>query len=128
MRLLLVVNTRASTVTPRKVRFMQRALSTQTDVDVVRTERHGHGSEIAAKAVADGYDVVAVLGGDGTVNEAANGLVGSDVPLAVIPGGGTNVFARALGIPRDPVRAAGHLLAMLKQPPRRISLGVADGR
>ncbi|HEX9824562.1 MAG TPA: diacylglycerol kinase family protein [Actinomycetota bacterium] len=128
MRLLLVANVRASSVTPRKIRFIHRALSSQADTDLVRTQRHGHGVELAGKAVADGYDVVAVLGGDGTINEVANGLAGTDVPLGVIPGGGTNVFARALGIPRDPVRAAGHLLALLHAPPRRINLGRAEGR
>lgn len=128
MRLLLIANVKAQTVTPRKVRFMHRALASQADVELVHTKRRGHGTELARRAVDEGYDVVVVLGGDGTVNEAANALVGTPIPVAIIPGGGTNVLARALGIPRDPVRAAGHLLAVMREPPRRIWVGRADDR
>jgi diacylglycerol kinase family enzyme len=62
------------------------------------------------------------------VNEVANGLAGTDVPLGIIPGGGPNVLARSLGIPRDPIDATAHLLAGLRTPPRKVPLGQADGR
>lgn len=128
MRLLLVVNVRAGTVTPRTVRFIERALSDQAKVEIVRTRGRGHASDLARDAAAGDHDVVAVMGGDGTVNEVVNGLAGSDVPLAILPGGGTNVLARSLGIPDEPIRAAGFLLARLAGPPRRIPLGRAAGR
>lgn len=128
MRLLLVVNARAGTVTPRTVRFIEGALGERAKVERARTRASGHATELAREAADGTHDVVAVLGGDGTVNEVANGLAGSDVPLGIIPGGGTNVLARALGIPQEPLRAAGHLLARLDGPPRRIPLGRGDGR
>lgn len=128
MRLLLVVNTRAGTVTPRKVRFIEAALGERAKVERARTRAPGHGTELASAAAEGTHDAVAVLGGDGTVNEVVNGLAGSDVPLGIIPGGGTNVLARALGIPQEPLRAAGYLLARLDTEPRRVPLGRADGR
>jgi diacylglycerol kinase family enzyme len=128
VRLLLIVNVRAHAVTPRKIRFIREALATRADVRVVRTEAPDHARELAAEAAAGAADVVATLGGDGTVNEAVNGLAGGPTPLGIIPGGGTNVLARSLGIPRDPVRAAGHLLARLGGPARPVNLGRAGGR
>ena len=56
--------------------------------------------------------MVVAFGGDGTVNEAANGLIGSDTPLCCLPGGRANVWCRLLGIPADVVDATEHLLAM----------------
>ena len=81
------------------------------------TERAGHASELAARAVEDGVDVVCAIGGDGTVNEVVNGIAGSDVPLAVIPTGTVNVLAIELGIPLDPpdacrLAAQGHVIAV----------------
>lgn len=128
VRLLLIVNARAGTVTPRKVRFIERALGDETKVERVDTRRRGHATELARGAAEGTHDVVVVVGGDGTINEAVNGLAGSDVGLGIIPGGGTNVLARSLGVPPDPLRAAGHLLARLRAPARRIPLGRADGR
>lgn len=71
------------------------------DWDVVITKQPGDGKRLAAKAVAEGYDIVASYGGDGTVAEVASGLIGSDVPLAILPGGTANVMSVELGIPRD---------------------------
>ena len=62
-------------------------------------------TELTREAAGEGYDVVVAFGGDGTVNEAANGLAGSDTPLTVLPGGSTNVYCRTLGIPEDVVTA-----------------------
>lgn len=128
VRLLLIVNVNAQTVTPRKVSVIERALSSEFKVDLVRTERRGHGIEVARRAVQEGFDLVVALGGDGTVNEIANGLAGSHVPLGIIPGGGTNVLARSLGIPIDPVEATGLLLARRDRAPRRVPLGRAGDR
>jgi diacylglycerol kinase family enzyme len=128
VRLLLIVNVNAQTVTPRKVSVIERALSSEFKVDLVRTERRGHGIEVAKRAVQEGFDLAVALGGDGTVNEIANGLAGSHVPLGIIPGGGTNVLARSLGIPIDPVEATGLLLARRDRAPRRVPLGRAGDR
>ncbi|MCZ2829613.1 diacylglycerol kinase family protein [Modestobacter sp. VKM Ac-2986] len=134
MRALLVANP-AATTTTRKVRdVLVRALSSELQVEVVETERRGHARELAAQATTDGIDVVVTLGGDGTVNEAANGLLaagpGPRVPmLAVVPGGSTNVFARALGRSRDPVEATGEILDSLRAGRTRlVSLGTASAR
>jgi diacylglycerol kinase family enzyme len=128
VRLLLIVNVNAQTVTPRKVSVIERALSSEFKVELVRTEHRGHGIEVAGRAVEEGFDLVVAMGGDGTVNEVANGLAGSRVPVGIIPGGVTNVLARSLGIPTDPVEATGLLLARRERPPRRIPLGRADDR
>ena len=134
MRALLVANP-AATTTNRKVRdVLVRALSSELKVDVAETERRGHARDLAAQAAADGVDVVVTLGGDGTVNEAANGLLehgpGATVPtLAVVPGGSTNVFSRALGRSRDPVEATGEILDSLRAGRTRlVSLGTASAR
>src|SRR6201994_2261647 len=75
------------------------------------------------------YDVVAASGGDGTLNEVANGLAGTDMPMATLPGGSANVVARSLGIPNDVVDATEHLLSLAdKWEPRKIDLGRADDR
>lgn len=128
VRLLLIANVRASTVTPRKVSVIERALASAYDVELVRTKRAGHAVHLARGAGHEGFDLVVAMGGDGTVNEVANGLAGTTVPMGIIPGGGANVLARSLGIPEDPVEATGLLLANRDRPPRRIALGRADGR
>jgi diacylglycerol kinase family enzyme len=130
VRALLVANARAASVTPRTLSVIEHALASEMDltVDVQTTKRRGHATHLTRGAVHEGLDMVISLGGDGTVNEIANGLAGSTVPLAIIPGGGTNVLARSLGIPRDPIDATAHLLANYQRPPRRVPLGRAAGR
>lgn len=86
--------------------MIQTALARHHDVELALTSRRGHASRLARGAAATGADVVVVLGGDGTLNEAANGLVGTDCALAALPGGSTNVFARTIGTPDDPLAAA----------------------
>jgi diacylglycerol kinase family enzyme len=132
MRALLVVNP-AATTTNRRVRdVLARALASELKLDVAETSHRGHARELAAQAAGDGMDVVVTLGGDGTVNEAANGLLtsgpGLHVPtLAVVPGGSTNVFSRALGRSRDPVEATGEILDSLRAGRTRlVSLGTAS--
>jgi diacylglycerol kinase family enzyme len=134
MRALLVTNP-AATTTTRKVRdVLVRALSSELEVDVVETTHRGHARELAAQAAADDVDVVVTLGGDGTVNEAANGLLsGGPRPrapmLAVVPGGSTNVFSRALGHSRDPVEATGEILDSIRAGRTRlVPLGTAAAR
>jgi len=130
MRLLLLVNTSASSVTARGRVVIQKALSADHDVHVAETSRRGHATRLALGAVADGVDVVVVLGGDGTLNEAANGLAGSATALGVLPGGSTNVFARTIGLANDPIEATGQLLAALARPSsiRNIGLASLNGR
>ncbi|MBB3085987.1 diacylglycerol/lipid kinase family protein [Geodermatophilus sabuli] len=134
MRALVVANP-AATTTNRDVRDdVLTALSGELKVDLAETTHRGHGTALARQSRDDGVDVVIALGGDGTVNEVVNGLLrqgpGEDVPLlAVVPGGSTNVFSRALGRSRDPVRAAREIADSLRAGrTRRISLGTASAR
>lgn len=90
--------------------------------ELVWTDGAGSATALARRAAGDGRGMVVVCGGDGTINEAVNGLAGSQVPLAVLPGGTANVLAKELGIPWDIPRAAG-LIARAE--PRRIALGQA---
>lgn len=131
MRLLLVVNSFASAVTPRVSEEVRRILAAEHDVAMVETEGRGHAVELAQGAAADGCDVVVTLGGDGTLNEAANGLAHSATALTPLPGGSTNVFARTLGWGNNPRRAADRVLAALKAPEgafRSAGLGRAGDR
>jgi diacylglycerol kinase family enzyme len=128
VRLLVIANVHAQSVTPWTVDVIERALSTEFKVELVRTKRKEHAVHLARGAVHEGYDAVASFGGDGTVNEVANGLAGSDVPMAIIPGGGTNVLARSLGIPKDPVEATWYLIANRENEPKRVTLGRTEGR
>jgi diacylglycerol kinase family enzyme len=109
VRLLLVVNSSASSVTARRRVLVARELAGAHDdvsVEVVETRRRGHATSLARAAARQGVDAVVVLGGDGTLNEVATALTGTDTALAPLPGGSTNVFARTLGLPEDPVTAA----------------------
>ena len=126
MRVSLIVNPMASSVSPSTMDAIVDALSVRHDLEVVATTARGDASSIA-RALADaGVEVVVVLAGDGTLNEAAQGLVGTDTALAPLPGGSTNVFARALGIEFTPLDACAQLLASLDTGPRRrIGLGAA---
>jgi len=128
-RMLVIVNPYASTVSDRLRHLVVYALQGRYEVDAVDTEARGHATELCREAAHEGYDVVVAFGGDGTVNEAANGLLGSPTPLCALPGGSANVFAKMLGIPGDPVDATEHLLAMADDwHPRRVDLGVVNGR
>lgn len=129
MKILLLVNSSASSVTARARVVIRKALSADHEVTLAETTRRGHATRLAMGAAATGTDVVVVLGGDGTLNEAANGLAGTGTALAPLPGGSTNVFARQLGLPDDPIEATGDLLAALDADTiRPIGLGVVNGR
>ena len=128
-RMLIIVNPYASTVSDRLKNLVVYALQGRYSVEAVDTQRRQHAIELTREAAEEGYDVVVAFGGDGTVNEAANGLAGSSTPLTVLPGGSTNVYCRTLGIPEDVVDATEHLLRMADQfEPRRVDLGRVNGR
>lgn len=129
MKLLLVVNASASGVTARSREQVEEELRASHDVTVAETTARWHACRLALQAVSDGIEALVVFGGDGTVNEAANGLVGSSTALAVLPGGSTNVFARTIGLPNRPVPAARRLVAALDaRSIRRIAMGRAGDR
>ncbi|MBW1597132.1 diacylglycerol kinase family protein [Streptomyces sp. JJ38] len=136
MRALLVVNPKATTTSARTRDVLVHALASDLKLRVVETGHRGHARELARQAAEDGEtELVISLGGDGTVNEVANGLLEPHGPdpdglprLAVVPGGSTNVFARALGLPNDVVEATGALLNALENGrSRTVGLGLASG-
>jgi diacylglycerol kinase family enzyme len=128
-RMLIIVNPYAATVSDRLRHLVVYALQGRYEVDAVDTEARGHATEICREAAHEGYDVVVAFGGDGTVNEAANGLRGSSTPLCSLPGGSANVFGRLLGIPGELVDATEHLLGLADDwRVRKIDLGVVNGR
>jgi diacylglycerol kinase family enzyme len=128
-RMLVIANPYATTVSERLKSLVVYALQDRYDVHAVDTEGRDHATALCRDAAADGYDVVVVFGGDGTVNEAANGLAGSATALTALPGGATNVYCRMLGIPGDVVDATEHLLRVADAwQPRRLDLGSVNGR
>jgi diacylglycerol kinase family enzyme len=128
-RMLVIVNPYATTVSDRLRNLVVYALQARYELEAVDTERPNHATQICREAAREGYDVVVAFGGDGTVNEAANGLLGTDTPLCCLPGGATNVFHRTIGIPNDVVDATEHLLAMADEfEPRKVDLGMVNGR
>ncbi len=143
MRALLVVNPKATTTSERSRDVLVRALRSAVELTVEYTTRRGHAATLAQAAADSGVDVVVTLGGDGTVNEAVNGLLSAPAArtglpgplaqrlpaLAVVPGGSTNVFARALGLPRDWADGTSIILDGLRDGRHRtIGLGRADDR
>jgi len=129
-RMLVIVNPYATTVSDRLRNLVVYALGSRYAVEAIDTQERNHATEICREAARERYDVVVAFGGDGTVNEAANGLAGSETPLTALPGGSTNVWARTLGIPNDVVDATEHLLRIADQwESRRVDLGrVGDRR
>jgi diacylglycerol kinase family enzyme len=128
-RMLVIVNPYATTVSDRLKNLVVYALRGSYQVDAIDTERREHATELCREAAQEGYDVVVAFGGDGTVNEAANGLAGSGTALTCLPGGRTNVYCRILGIPTDVVDATEHLLSLADDwRPRLVDLGRAGDR
>ncbi|MGH3239206.1 MAG: diacylglycerol/lipid kinase family protein [Spirillospora sp.] len=134
---MLIANPKATSTSRRARDILMRAFTGDLDLVLAETGHRGHAAELSRQAAVDGYDVVIVLGGDGTVNEAVNGLLASgpssrarplngggwgpedgpspDLPaLAVLPSGSTNVFARTLGLPGDPIGATKAVLEALR--------------
>jgi len=128
-RMLVIVNPYATTVSDRLKNLVVYALQGRYQVEAVSTQAQNHATQICREAREEGYDVVVAFGGDGTLNEVACGLAGTDVPVSVLPGGSTNVVCRTLGIPNDVVDATEHLLGLADDfSPRKIDLGLANGR
>ena len=138
---MLIVNSFASSVTARNTVVVHRRLSEgrrepgtvrttrRHEVEVVETNRRGHATRFAHDAARRGVDVVIGYGGDGTLNEVATGIAGSEAALGVLPGGSTNVFARTLGLPNDPLAAVEHLVNGIEDGDiRSIGLGRVNGR
>lgn len=137
MRAVLIVNPNATSTTPAGRDLLAHALESRVTLTVEHTNHRGHAIEIARDATRDGVDVLIVHGGDGTVNEVVNGVLGDcggtrpdagvAPAVAVVPGGSANVFARALGISPDPIEATNQLVDLLGgyrmgRPWRRIGL------
>lgn len=137
---MLIVNSFASSVTARNTVVVHRRLSEgarsltggsvrRHNVEVVETNRRGHATRFANDAARRGVDVVIGYGGDGTLNEVATGIARTNSALGVLPGGSTNVFARTLGMPNDPVAAVEHLVRGIDaEKIRPIGLGQVNGR
>lgn len=129
VRLMLIVNPAASSVTPRTQVLVQRALGEHHEVRVAETTRRNHATRLAEDAVRNGIEGIVVLGGDGTVNEVANGIVGSSCALLPLPGGSTNVFCRTVGLPDDPLAAVDCSLRAVEQDLLRpVGVGSMNGR
>jgi diacylglycerol kinase family enzyme len=128
-RMLVIVNPYATTVSDRLRNLVVYALRGRYQVDAVDTESPGHATALCREAAEEGYDVIVAFGGDGTVNEVANGLAGTATPMTCLPGGATNVYCRVLGIPAEIVDATEHLLAMADEwRPRRVDLATVNDR
>jgi diacylglycerol kinase family enzyme len=129
VRVLLLVNATASCVTARRRVLIRKLLAADHDVEVAETSRRGHAARLARAAANDGFDVVAVFAGDGTLNEAADGLLHSSTALAPLPGGSTNVYARTLGYPNDAIDATNIVVASLaRRATKRVGVGSANRR
>jgi diacylglycerol kinase family enzyme len=144
VRALLILNPRATSMSGAFAGQVVRELGASLDLRTAQTRYRGHGRELAAEAAGDGLDLVVTFGGDGTINEVVNGLMtasggaaGGGVPsgsaafrpaMAVIPGGGGNVFARTLRIPLDPPAAASRIVQAVRAgtAPRLIGLSLAE--
>jgi diacylglycerol kinase family enzyme len=124
----LVVNPFASRVSEERLAEVRAKLEPAGELEVLLTERPGHATELVADACGRGATAVVVFSGDGGFNEALNGLAG-DVPIAFLPGGGTSVLPRALGLSHLPAVAAEQVAeAIAAGRTRRITLGRVNGR
>ncbi len=128
-RMLIIINPYATTVSDRLKNLVVYALRGSYEVVAVDTESRDHATEMGRQAARERFDVVVAFGGDGTVNEVANGLAGSETPLSCLPGGRANVYCRMLGIPTDVVDATEHLLRMADDwRPRQVDLARVNDR
>jgi diacylglycerol kinase family enzyme len=126
---LLIWNPFAGSVSPRRKEVIGKVLAADFKLEEVETVHRNHAGDLARDAVDRGFDAVFAFGGDGTINETAQGLIGSDAALGILPGGTTNVMARSLGIPTDPVEAVAFLAGRLRsRTKRRIDVGCIEDR
>jgi diacylglycerol kinase family enzyme len=134
VRALLIINPRATSMTGRDAGLVVRALGSRLELETRQTEYRGHAGRLAADSAGQGYGLVVTFSGDGTVNEVVNGLMripdaARRPPLATVPGGSANVFARTLGLPPDAGTAVQRILAAVAAGQRRtIGLGLAGDR
>src|SRR5436309_3672814 len=123
-RMLVIVNPYATTVSDRLKNLVVYALRGSYEVTAIETQARDHATELCREAASEDYDVVVAFGGDGTVNEMANGLAGTGTPLTCLPGGRANVYCRMLGIPTDVVDATEQLLRLADDwRPRSVDIG-----
>jgi diacylglycerol kinase family enzyme len=128
-RMLVIVNPHATTVSDGLKNLVVSALHGRYDVQAVDTAAKEHATQLAREAAGEGFDLVVAFGGDGTLNEVANGLAGSATPLTTLPGGSANVFGKMLGIPGDIVDATEHLLRVADDfRPRQVDLARVNAR
>jgi diacylglycerol kinase (ATP) len=120
-----ILNPRAGVRTGRTREAVERGRPSWTDYAVYLTQAAGHATELSCEAVSAGADLVVAVGGDGTVNEVARGLIGSRAALGIVPVGSGNGLARALRIPLRPAAALAALEAGVR---RRIDVGFINGR
>ncbi len=137
VRAVLIVNPNATSTTRAGRDLLAHALESRVKLSVVHTDHRGHAIEIAQEATRGGVDMLIVHGGDGTVNEVVNGILGEAGPgnagpaVGVVPGGAANVFARALGISPDPTDATNQLVDLIDEHGRSKSwrrIGLMDCR
>ncbi len=124
----LIVNPNAGRLSQRNRDDVVTELRRRFDLEVYATTARDTGIAIASEVVRGGAELVIAFGGDGHVNEVANGVAGTSSALGIIPGGTMNVFARALGVPLDPAAAIEHLMTTLEEPPRVVPLGRMEDR
>ena len=124
----LIVNPNAGRISERAREEVVHALKSRFDLDAYATSARDTGISLAAAAAREGAELVIAFGGDGHVNEVANGLAGTKAALGIVPGGTMNVFSRALGISQDPAAAIDQLVAALDRPVRSVPLGRMDSR
>ena len=128
-KVLLISNPRGGSVSPRVREVIVKALAADFKLEVVDTAARDHATELSRDAVDRDFDTVLAFGGDGTINEAAQGLVGTDVALGALPGGSTNVMVRSLGVPQNPVEATAFVASRIRsRTTRRINVGQIDDR
>lgn len=128
-RALVIVNPHATGTSGRLRRHVLEMLARGLAIEAASTRERGHAIELARDAAREGFDLVIAFGGDGTANEAANGVIGSSTALGCLPAGATNVFCRLLGLPRDVLAATNRLLAHAgRLSPRLVDTGRVDDR
>jgi len=136
VRAVLIINPKATSTSASARKAVLATFERTFDLKVKQTKSRGHAITVAQRAADDGVDLVAVVGGDGTINEVINGLLHdrssgqTQAPvLAIIPGGHANVLAYALGIVRDPAKAATQVTDLfLNGHTQSIGLGLANNR